>query len=332
LVEVCGGERTAPETIERAAVVYRSVGMQPLVLRKEIDGFVADRLLEALWREALWLVHDDAATVEEIDDAIRFGAGLRWAQMGTFLTYRIAGGTDGMRHFLEQFGPALQWPWTRLVGGPEVHGELVDKIVGQSDEQAAGRSVQELERIRDDNLVALLHALRARGYGAGEILRAHELRLADAAADASTPDPAQPLRLHRATVDPSWIDYNGHMTEARYLHVFSEATDAFLRHVGLNADYLAGGASAYTVETHLCHLHEVAALEPVEVSTQVLAADEKRVRLFQTLSHAVGGEVLATGEHLLLHVDTTQGRGTPWRRALGTPPAAPRPGPPRAPR
>jgi carnitine 3-dehydrogenase len=318
LVEVVAGERTSEKTVDRALGYYAFLGMKPLRVRREIDGFVADRLLEALWREALWLVHDDVATVEEVDDAIRFGAGLRWAQMGTFLTYRIAGGADGMRHFLEQFGPALQWPWTRLTDVPQLDGELVDKIVDQSDEQAGGRSVRELERIRDDNLVALLHALRARGYGAGKVLREHELRLADAAGadDASTPDPTQPLRLHRATVDPSWIDYNGHMTEARYLHVFSEATDAFLRHIGLNADYVAQGASAYTVETHLCHLREVAALEPVEVSTQVLSADDKRVRLFQTLSHGVSGEVLATGEHLLLHVDARQRQVTPWREPV----------------
>ena len=75
------------------------------MLSTEIDGFVADRLLEALWREALWLVNDGIATVEEIDDAIRFGAGLRWSFMGTFLTYRIAGGEAGMRHFMAQFGP-----------------------------------------------------------------------------------------------------------------------------------------------------------------------------------------------------------------------------------
>ena len=93
---MCGGERTAPETLERAAAVYRSVGMRPLVAaRARSTRFVADRLLEALWREALWLVDDDVATVEEIDDAIRFGAGLRWACMGTFLTYRIAGGEAG---------------------------------------------------------------------------------------------------------------------------------------------------------------------------------------------------------------------------------------------
>ena len=103
--------------------------MRPLVVRKEIDGFVADRLLEALWREALWLVNDGVATVSEIDDAIRFGAGLRWSFMGTFLTYRIAGGEAGMRHFMEQFGPALQWPWTKLMDVPELTGELLDRLV-----------------------------------------------------------------------------------------------------------------------------------------------------------------------------------------------------------
>jgi len=86
LVEICAGERTAPATVVRAVQVFRSVGMSPLVVRTEIDGFLADRLLEALWREALWLVNDGVATVSEVDDALRMGPGLRWAAMGTFET------------------------------------------------------------------------------------------------------------------------------------------------------------------------------------------------------------------------------------------------------
>ncbi len=121
LVEVCGGDQRRTDVIDRAADVYRSVGMRPLVLDHEIDGFVADRLLEALWREALWLVNDGVATVGQIDDAIRFGAGLRWSSMGTFLVYRLAGGEAGMRHFMAQFGPALQWPWTKLTDVPDAH-------------------------------------------------------------------------------------------------------------------------------------------------------------------------------------------------------------------
>jgi carnitine 3-dehydrogenase len=160
LVEVVAGEHTTPETVERAVEVYRSVGMQPLVVRREIDGFIADRLQEALWREALWLVHDGIATVEEVDDAIRLGPGLRWAFMGPFLTYRMGGGEGGMRHFLEQFGPSLQWPWTKLMDVPDLNDELIDTIAEQSDAQAAGRSSQELQQMRDRHLVAVLLALR----------------------------------------------------------------------------------------------------------------------------------------------------------------------------
>jgi carnitine 3-dehydrogenase / betainyl-CoA thioesterase len=144
LVEICGGSRTAPETVSRLEALYGSVGMHPLVVRNEIDGFLADRLLEALWREALWLVNDDIATVSEVDDAIRYGAGLRWAFMGMFLTYRIAGGEPGIRHFLSQFGPALQWPWTKLTDVPELTGELVERIATQSDEQAGSVSARDL--------------------------------------------------------------------------------------------------------------------------------------------------------------------------------------------
>jgi len=317
LVEVVPGELTSEEAVARALSFYASVGMKPLLVRKEIDGFVADRLLEALWREALWLVHDDVATVEEVDDAIRYGPGLRWAQMGTFLTYRIAGGDEGMRHFLTQFGPALGWPWSKLTDVPELTSELVDKIAAQSDAQADGLSIRELERLRDDNLVALLHALRARRYAAGEVLRQHESRILSAtAAAAEPPDPSHLLRLHEAVVDPSWLDYNGHMTEARYLEVFADATDAFLAYVGLDADYLRRGSSAYTVETHLRHLREVSGLEAFQVETQVLGADEKRVHLFHTLRHGSTGEVHATGEHMLLHVDAQAGRVTHWEEPV----------------
>lgn len=177
LVEVCPGEQTTPDAVTRAADVYRSLGMKPLVLDHEIDGFVADRLLEALWREALWLVNDGVATVEQVDDAIRFGAGLRWASMGTMLTYRIAGGEGGMRHFMAQFGPALQWPWSKLTDVPELTDELLDRIEQQSDAQAAGADVRELERLRDDCLVGVLQGLRGRDYAAGAVLREYEQQL-----------------------------------------------------------------------------------------------------------------------------------------------------------
>jgi carnitine 3-dehydrogenase len=317
LVEIVGGERTSEESLGRAFEFYASLGMRPLRIRSEIDGFVADRLLEALWREALWLVEDGVATVEEIDDAVRFGPGLRWAQMGSFLTYRIAGGEEGMQHFLEQFGPALEWPWTKLMDVPELDAELIDRIATQSDAQAGGLSVRELERIRDDNLVAILQALRFNRYAAGETLHEHETRLYESGGPvAAVPDPTQLLRLHETTVDPSSVDYNGHMTESRYGVEFGYATDAFLRHVGVDADYLESGHSAYTVEGHIRFLHEIAALDPLAVDTQVLAADEKRLHLFHTMRHSRSGDLLATGEYMLLHVDTEAGRTSPWREPV----------------
>src|SRR3954471_12875142 len=217
LVEVCGGERTAPETVERAAAVYRGLGMRPLVVRREIDAFVADRLLEALWREALWLVADDIATAEDVDDAIRFGAGLRLACMGPFLTYRIGGGTEGMRHFMAQFGPTLKLPWTKLSDVPELDDALLDKLVAQSDAQAAGRDVRELERLRDDCLVALIQGLRSQQVGAGAVLADYERALFATRPErdgAAAPAEGAPLRLHAAVVAPEWIDYNGHAHES----------------------------------------------------------------------------------------------------------------------
>jgi carnitine 3-dehydrogenase len=313
LVELVAGEHTSEDAVARAASFYESLGMRPLRVRAEIDGFVADRLLEALWREALWLVHDDIATVEEIDDAVRFGPGLRWAQMGTFLTYRIAGGEEGMGHFLEQFGPALKWPWTKLTDVPELTPELIAKIAAQSDDQAAGLSVRELERLRDDNLVALLQALRARRYAAGAVQHEHEARLLEAAAPGAADDPTQPLRLYEGIVDPSWVDYNGHMTESRYLQVFAESTDALLGIVGVDADYLGRGLSAYTVETHIRHLREVGGLEPIVVDTQILATDEKRLHVFHTMAHGTSGDILATGEQMLVHVDANAGKASAWQ-------------------
>ena len=171
LVEVVGGEQTTSEAIKAAMSQYRSLGMHPLHVKVEIDAFIADRLLEAVWREALWLVNDGVATTEEIDEAITYGFGLRWAQMGLFETYRVAGGAGGFRHFIEQFGPTLDWPWTKLMDTPEFNSELVDKLVAQSDAQSAHHTISELEQIRDRNLVGFLKVLEANRWGAGRTVQ-----------------------------------------------------------------------------------------------------------------------------------------------------------------
>jgi carnitine 3-dehydrogenase len=159
LVEVLGGEKTAPDAIQRAIAFYTSIGMRPLHVRHEVPGYIADRLLEALWREALHLVADGVATTSEIDDAIRFGPGLRWSFWGTNMIYHLAGGEAGMRHMLEQFGPALELPWTRLVA-PKLTEQLIDRLVEGTQAQAKGRSIKELERFRDDALLSVMEAVR----------------------------------------------------------------------------------------------------------------------------------------------------------------------------
>ena len=177
LVELVGGEQTDSEIIQWAKAFYASIGMRPLHCRVEIEGFIADRLQEALWREALWLLHDKVATAEEIDAAITYGPGLRWAQMGTLQTYHLAGGDGGMRAMLAMFGPCLKWPWTKLTEVPELTEEFVNEVADQCEAQANGLSPRELETIRDDNLIAILQGLKSNAWGAGQTLADYEARL-----------------------------------------------------------------------------------------------------------------------------------------------------------
>ncbi|MEM7505868.1 MAG: carnitine 3-dehydrogenase [Pseudomonadota bacterium] len=300
LVELVAGEKTDPAHIEWAKGFYAKIGMHPLHCRVEIEGFLSDRLQEALWREALWLLHDKVATAEELDAAIRYGPGLRWAQMGTMQTFHLAGGEAGMRGMLAMFGPCLKWPWTKLMDVPELTDEFVDMVGDQCDDQAGNLGPRELEAIRDDNLIAIMQALKVNGWGAGETLAAYEKKLFDAGAH--TPQTTDgPIRTVERRVPPDWTDYNNHMNEARYLQCFADATDAFMRLIGADAQYIASGLSYFTVETHIRHLDEVAALEPITVDTQVLAGNGKKMHLFHTMRHG-DGRILATGEHMLLHV------------------------------
>ncbi|MGI9602049.1 MAG: 3-hydroxyacyl-CoA dehydrogenase NAD-binding domain-containing protein [Acidimicrobiales bacterium] len=169
LVEVVAGEATSDESVEAAQAFYRDLAMHPLLVRHEIEGFLSDRLQEALWREVLHLVNDGIATTDELDRAIVHGPGLRWAAMGTNMIFHLAGGDGGLRHMLDQFGPALELPWTRLVA-PELTPDLIDRMVDGTEAQAAGRTIAELERLRDDYLIGVMRALEPVGVGAGEVL------------------------------------------------------------------------------------------------------------------------------------------------------------------
>src|SRR6202041_2731689 len=183
LVELVGGDKTGPGTIDAAAKFFTFIGMHPLHVRREVPGHLTDRLQEALWREILHLVNDGVATTGELDESIIYGPGLRWAAMGTNLIYHLAGGEPGMRHMLRQFGPCLKWPWTKLEA-PELTEELIDKMVEGTQAQAAGRSIREIERLRDDYLVAIQQVLRQYNIGAGATLRSLEERLFQDAASA----------------------------------------------------------------------------------------------------------------------------------------------------
>jgi carnitine 3-dehydrogenase len=299
VLEVVGGQRTSEQAIERAMAFFPTLGMKPVRIRKEIEAFVADRLLEALWREALWLIKDGICTTQELDDIVRYGFGLRWAQLGVFDTYRVAGGEAGMRHFMAQFGPCLTWPWTKLMDVPEFDDALVDLIAGQSDAQSGHIPIRELERIRDDNLVAIQKALQATHWGAGALLAEHEAALAR---EAPEPDWSRPLPTFATRVPAHWLDYNGHMTESRYLEAFALASDGFMRMIGLDAEAVAAGHSLFTAETHLRHLGEVSRDEDIRVETQVIEAAGRKVHLVHRMLHA-DGRLLATSEHLLVHMD-----------------------------
>ena len=306
LVELVASPATGQEQIDRAKAILSSISMKPVHIKGEIDAHVGDRLLEAVWREALWLINDDIATTDVIDDIMTHSFGLRWAQMGLFETYRVAGGEAGMRHFITQFGPALAWPWTKLMDVPELTDELIDKIASQSDAQSGSHSIRELEAIRDKNLIAFLRSLKQHDWAAGAFLNDVEKARLAQNSDDNIADATAPLSLHAGRVMPDWIDYNGHMTEFRYSQVCSDATDAVLMAGGMDKDYLAKGFSFYTVETHIRYLGEMALGDEFSVASQILSFDGKKLHLCHEMMNAAG-DVVATGEHMLLHVDTNKG-------------------------
>jgi carnitine 3-dehydrogenase len=313
LVELVAGEKTTQDSIEAAAVFYTYIGMHALRVRKEVPGHLTDRLQEALWREILHMVNDGVATTRELDESIIYGPGLRWAAMGTNQIYHLAGGEPGMRHMLHQFGPCLKWPWTKLEA-PELTEELIDRMVEGTAEQAAGRSIRELERLRDNYLVAVQQSLKPFNIGAGATLNALEARLyndAAARAAARVEDPSQPLRLFETDVRPEWVDYNGHMTDYRYQHVFGEGVDALLRRVGIDEAYRASGKAPYTVEMTVRYHAEVKQSDRVYMTTQVLDVDSRRFWLFHRMHRVADDQLVATGEHMFVHVDAKAAKACP---------------------
>lgn len=313
LIELVPSPANSEAIINKAKEILTSLGMFPLQVRKEIDAHIADRFLEAVWREGLWLIKDGIATTQEIDDAIRYGFGLRWAQMGLFETYRIAGGEEGMAHFISQFGPCLQWPWTKLMDVPELTDDLIEQIANQSDMQSGHKSIRELERLRDNNLIAILRSLKNENTAAGALINKHEQII--------KPElPSEyngPITTINRVIPNDWTDYNGHMNESRYGQIFSDAADIIMKTVGANEAYIASGLSYFTVDISIKFLAETHAGSNIHVKSFILQGEGKKMRLF----HQMFGDdrnLMATGEQMLIHVSLETRRACEPRKDVLT--------------
>ncbi len=155
LVELVKGKKTKKIYINTSKLFYRSLGMEPLELKKEVEGYLSDRLQESIWRESLHIINENLATTDDLDKAITNGPGLRWSLMGNFLTFHLAGGKKGMKHTLEQFGPTLELPWTKLKA-PKLSKNLKNKIIQGAKKQSKAKSISKLTSFRDNFLIDLL--------------------------------------------------------------------------------------------------------------------------------------------------------------------------------
>ena len=175
LVETVPGKLTSKETMDAAGIYFESIGMQVLRLKKEIDGYICDRLQEALWREALHILDKDIGTTGDIDDSIVYSAGMRWAFMGSFQTYHLAGGPGGMRDFMKQFDPTLELPWTDLKF-PKWNDSLETRLIEGCEAQANGKTVAQMEAKRNAILVDMMKLFKKHKIGAGLVLAREKKR------------------------------------------------------------------------------------------------------------------------------------------------------------
>ena len=323
LVEVVGGQSTSAAAVDWAADFFTHIGKSVIRMDREVPGFIANRLQEAQWREALYMVEQGEATVEQIDRSITDGPGLRWPFQGPMLTFHLAGGEGGMAHMLDHFGPSLKSPWTRLTA-PELSQQLRDDVVAGCDIEAGERSIADLVAHRDAGIIALRRltdqlATSSADSGVG--------RSADGAAESATSSAATPassynpatsatasastLGTYSTEVVPEWIDYNGHMSEAFYVLVFGFATDQVMDELGLDAAYRESEkASLYTVESHIRYLDEAALGDRLTVVPHLVSAGEKKLHLAYEMY--VGDRLVSTEEIMALHVDQTSDRVVPF--------------------
>ena len=318
LVETVPGTNTSPGAMDRAGVYFESIGMHVLRLKREIEGYICDRLQEALWREALHILNKDIGTTGDIDDSIIYSAGMRWAFMGSFLTYHVAGGPGGMRHFISQFDPTLELPWTDLPF-PKWNDTLQNRLIDGCETQSAGQTVAEIEAKRNDVLVDMMRLFKHHKVGAGLVLAREETKQGKKAKRWKKSDKIDgPVKLHKGEVLSAWLDYNGHMTDAAYLIAFGDGLDAFFRYIGDDEAYRASGNTFFTAETHINYYREMKVGETFWIETQVLGCDEKRIHLFHRMYHGKTKELAATNEIMQLHVNQEVKKVAPMSEELYT--------------
>jgi 3-hydroxyacyl-CoA dehydrogenase len=161
LVEIVGGRATDPGVLDGVSDFLASLGKRPVRVRRELPGHIANRLQAALWREAYALVQSGAATVADVDAAIAWGPGLRWALLGPFLTQHLSGGVGGIAHVLEHLGPPME-EWWQDLGDPTLSTDLVDAVVGGVADEFGDRNQDRLLAERDALLRELIEAKLAR--------------------------------------------------------------------------------------------------------------------------------------------------------------------------
>ncbi|WP_152346559.1 3-hydroxyacyl-CoA dehydrogenase NAD-binding domain-containing protein [Brevibacterium sp. CFH 10365] len=320
LVEVVGGQSTSAAAVDWAADFFAHIGKSVIRMDREVPGFIANRLQEAQWREALHMVEQGEATVEQIDRSITDGPGLRWPFQGPMLTFHLAGGEGGMAHMLDHFGPSLKSPWTRLTA-PELSRQLRDDVVAGCDIEAGERSIADLVAHRDAGIIALRRLNVQLAATAAEPDSAD--RATDDGAPASSVGPGAPaavessslLDAYTSEVVTEWIDYNGHMSEAFYVLVFGFATDQVMDQLGLDATYRESAkASLYTVESHIRYLDEAALGDRLTVVPHLVSAGEKKLHLAYEMY--VGDRLVSTEEIMALHVDQAEDRVVPFPAAV----------------
>lgn len=158
LVEVVPGERTSKEAVTEAMQFYKAIGKSPIVIEKEIPGFVANRLQSALFRESIYLVRNGIVSMEGLDQIVSSSIGLRWAAAGPFKTFTLGGGPGGFPHFLQHFSAPMEAGWKNM-GDPHFDQATIDMLLEQSNNSYGKIPYEELEKERDEQQLAILHAL-----------------------------------------------------------------------------------------------------------------------------------------------------------------------------